>query len=96
VDPVVAHTVARLEHLLGRYDDADESFRRAYDVHDQLRCPLLVSLTEAAWAGLLVDRAEGADHQRARAMAQRAYRIASDGGYGSVEREAAAVLERLP
>lgn len=95
VDPVVAHTVARLEHLLGRYDDADESFQRAYDVHDQLRCPLLVSLTEAAWAGLLIDRAEGADQQRARAMAERAYRVASDGGYGSVEREAAAVLERL-
>ena len=95
VDPVVSHTVARLEHLLGRYDDADKSFARAYDVHDQLRSPLLVSLTEAAWAGLLVDRVEGEDDQRALAMAQRAYRTASEAGYRTIERDAAAVLERL-
>ena len=96
VDPVAAHTVARLEHLLGRYDDADASFHRAHDVHERLQCPVLVSLTEAAWAGLLVDRGRGADHQRAKVMAQRAFRAASDGGYGGVERDAAAVLERLP
>jgi class 3 adenylate cyclase/tetratricopeptide (TPR) repeat protein len=95
VDPVVSDAIGRLEHLLRRYDDADDSFRRAHRLHEDLGCPLLVALTEAAWAQLLTDRRRDGDHERARAMAERAQRTASDGGYRSIEAEAGVVLERL-
>jgi hypothetical protein len=95
VDPVVCHSLGRLERLLGRRDEADESFRLAHRLHTKLRCPPFVALTEVAWAQLLVDRARGHDMQRARAMAERALRTASEGGYASVEKEASAVLARL-
>ncbi len=95
VDPVVSHTLGRLERLLGRHADADASFHRAHQLHANLRCAVFVALTEAAWAHLLVDRNRDDDAQRARTMAERAQRTARRGGYASVEREAAAVLERL-
>jgi class 3 adenylate cyclase len=95
VDPVVSHTLGRLERLLGRRDDADQSFRHAHRLHTKLRCAAFVALTEAAWAQLLVDRNTGDDARRARSMAERALRTASEGGYKSVEAEAAAVLARL-
>jgi hypothetical protein len=95
VDPVVAHAVGRLEHVLGRHDEADGSFGRASELHEQLRCPLFVSLTEAAWASLLVDRDRGGDRVRARALAEKARRTASAGGYRSIEQDATGVLTRL-
>jgi class 3 adenylate cyclase len=95
VDPVLSHILGRLEHVLGRHDDADESFRRARELHERLHCPAFVALTSAAWAALLLDRDRGADRERARAMADEARRTAVEGGYLEVERAAAAVLERL-
>ena len=95
IDPVVAHTVGRLEHVLGRLDDADDSFRRAAEIHARLRCPPFVALTEVAWADLLARRDRSDDRQRARAMAERARRTASERRYAGVERAAAAILETL-
>jgi hypothetical protein len=95
VDPVVCHTLGRLERLLGLRDDADESFRRAHRLHTNLRCPAFVSLTEAEWAHLLVDRNRGGDVGRARAMATRAHETAAEYGYLEAERAASAALNRL-
>ena len=95
IDPIVSHVLGRLERLLGRPDEAEESFRLAHRLHTKLRCPVLVALTEVAWAQLLVDRNRGGDVRRARSMAERARRTASEGGYLGVVREAAAVLARL-
>jgi hypothetical protein len=95
IDPVVAHTIGRLEHVLGRLDDADVSFARAAELHTRLRCPPFVALTDVAWADLLVDRDGIDDHRRARAMAERARRTAAERRYAGVERAAIAVLDRL-
>jgi tetratricopeptide (TPR) repeat protein len=95
IDPVLAHTVGRLEHLLGRFEDAEASFNRAATLHARLRCPPFVSLTEIAWAQLLIDRGQGDDHQRARAMAERARGTASRHRYVGIERAAVAILEQL-
>ena len=65
-----------------------------YEFAEGLESPLLVAYTDAAWAELLVDRAEGDDLVRARAMAERALAAATAGGYGYIERDAAAVLTR--
>jgi len=58
---VIGHHVAKLEHLLGRSDDADASFQRALAIHERLESPVLIAMTQVAWAAILVDRADGAD-----------------------------------
>jgi class 3 adenylate cyclase len=95
VDPVVAHTLGRLEHLLGRYDEAADSFGRAQQLHERLRCPPFVAMTEVAWADLLTDRGRGGDRHQARAMAERAMQTAVERGYAEVERDAVGLLARI-
>jgi len=95
-EPLMGHYVGRLEHLLGRFDDADVSFARSYEVHQRLRAPQFVARTEVRWAQLLLDRAQGDDHTRALDLAEQA-RSASVGrsGWDWIERDASAIAERL-
>ena len=51
--------------------------------------------TQAAWAAMLADRNEHDDHHRARVMAHTALDAAVTGGYGYIETDARAVLDRL-
>ena len=95
IDPVLAHTIGRLEHVLGRLDAAEASFNRATELHARLRCPSFIALTEVAWADLLVERNRDDDHTRARAMAERARSAASRHRYAGVEKAATAIFERL-
>jgi tetratricopeptide (TPR) repeat protein len=94
--PAVCHYVGLLDHTEGRYDDAERWFSEALELHQQVRSPILVAYTHAAWAALLTDRNQGDDHTRARTMAQTALDAATAGGYGLVEADARALLERLP
>ena len=90
--PTFAHTIGRLQHFLGRVDAAEESFRLALELHEELRSPLY-----PGGMGRAPGRTgRGDDHSRARAMAQSALQTASGRCYGNVERDAIAVLERLP
>jgi hypothetical protein len=57
--------------------------------------PLLTAYTDAAWAALLADRNRRDDRTRARERAEQALAAATSGGYGYIERDARAVLERL-
>lgn len=93
--PAVAHYLGRLDHLLGRLDDADTWFAEAMGLHDALESPVLIAHTRAAWAAMLADRDAGDDRTRALAMAEQAHTAATSGGYGYVELDAAAVLARL-
>jgi class 3 adenylate cyclase/tetratricopeptide (TPR) repeat protein len=93
--PAVCHYLGLLDHLVGRYDDADAWFAEALELHQRVRSPVLIAYTQAAWAALLADRNQGNDHTRARAMAQAALDAAIAGGYGYVEADARAVLDRL-
>ena len=91
----VAHYLGLLDHALGCLDDADEHFRQAMVIHEQLGSNLYIAHTQAAWAALLADRNRGDDHDRAIAMSEAALAAATAGGYGYVERDARSVLERL-
>jgi class 3 adenylate cyclase/tetratricopeptide (TPR) repeat protein len=93
--PVLGHYVGKLEHLLGRYDEADASFRRALAIHQRLESPPMIAMTEVAWAAMLCDRADPGDHDQARILATSALDVAERNGYGPVERDARAVLETL-
>jgi len=94
VHPALAHFLGLLDHLTRRLDEADAWFREAMDLHQQLRSPLLVACTRAAWAGLLADRARDDDGRHARALARQALAISTVNGYGYVEADARAVLSR--
>jgi class 3 adenylate cyclase len=95
ISPVLAHTIGRLQHFLGRLDEADASYAGALALHERLRCPIFVCTTQAAWAALLAERDRGDDRARARAMAEDARETAARGGYGNVERDATDLLHQL-
>jgi class 3 adenylate cyclase/tetratricopeptide (TPR) repeat protein len=95
VNPVLGHYVAKLEHLLGRYDDADASFQRAIAIHERLESPSLVAMTQVAWAAMLADRALHGDLAHARNLSEQALEVAERSGYGTVARDARAVLDRV-
>jgi tetratricopeptide (TPR) repeat protein len=89
------HYLGLLEHVVGNYDDAEEWFTEALELHERVRSPILVAYTHAAWAEMLADRNQGDDHARARTMARAALDAAVAGGYGYIETDASAVLDRL-
>src|SRR5262249_8636762 len=91
----IAHYLGLLDHLLGDHDTADQWFAEALDLHQRLRSPVLIAHTNAAWAAVLADRGRDDDHERAHQMANAALNAATAGGYGYVETDARAVLNRL-
>jgi hypothetical protein len=84
--------LGRLDHLVGRYDDAERWFTEARELHERVRSPILVASTQVAWA-VLADRNQGDDYTRAHAMAQAALSAAVAGGYGYIEADTRAVLD---
>jgi hypothetical protein len=93
--PALSHYLGLLDHLVGQYDDAERWFSEALEIHERVRSPILIARTQAAWAALLADRAQGDDRPRARTMAQSALDAAAAGGCGYIEADARLVLERL-
>ena len=91
----VAHYLGRLAHTLDRHDEAERWFDQALALHERMEAPYFVAWTQTAWAALLADRNQPGDAPRARALADTALPVATDRGYGYVERDARAVLERI-
>ncbi len=91
----VAHYLGCLAHTLDLHDEGDEWFSQALAFHEAMEAPFFVALTQAAWAGLLVDRNQPGDGQRARTLAGTALPVAQERGYGYVERDARSVIERI-
>ena len=92
--PTLAHYLGRVDHLLGRYDDAERMVRRGDAAPHPPRVPLLIAYTNAAWAAMLADRDHPDDRTQAREKAQHALAAATTGGYGYIEADARAVLDR--
>jgi len=91
----VAHYLGQLSHVLDRYDEADLWFGEALTCHEGMEAPFFVAYTQTAWAALLVDRNQPGDAQQARTLIDAAIPVATEGGYGYVERDARDLLERL-
>jgi hypothetical protein len=87
--------LGQLEHVLGRFDDADRSFAQAEQMHQRLDSPMLTADGNAHWAAMLVDRDAAGDHDRARSLATAALEVAVAGGFGYTESLARQVLARL-
>lgn len=95
VSGAVAMHLGQLEHVLGRFDDADRSFAQAEQMHQRLDSPMLTADGNAHWAAMLVDRDAAGDHDRARSLATAALEVAVAGGFGYTESLARQVLARL-
>ena len=91
----VAHYLGRLSHVLDRFEEADSWFTEALDCHESMEAPFFVASTQAAWSALLIDRNQPGDVQRARTLLNIALPVATEGGYGYVERDARDLLERM-
>jgi hypothetical protein len=63
--------------------------------HERLQSPPLIAMTQNAWAAMLVDRDRPGDHDHARALANHSLEAAERGRYGTIERDAQAVLHAL-
>jgi len=95
IDFSLAHLLGLLDHSTGDLDSADRWFHEAMELHQRLHSPLLIAYTQAAWACTLAERANADDRARASAMAGEALEQAVAAGYGTVERDARAALDRL-
>jgi class 3 adenylate cyclase len=95
VGEVGHHALGRLATVLGRYDDADAHFRAAADTHQRLHAPYLLASTRIAWADMLTRRANDDDPDQAHHLAQQAAMVATQSGYGGIERRAQTLLTQL-
>jgi hypothetical protein len=95
VNGSVAHFLGLLAQTLDRYDEADRWFAEALDCHESMQAPYFVASTQTAWAALLLDRNQPGDAERARALVDAALPVATERGYGYVERDARELLARL-
>jgi hypothetical protein len=91
----VAHYLGLLSHALDRHDEADQWFSQALALHEAMEAPFFIAFTQTASADLLADRNQRGDVQRARALAGAALPVATERGYGYVERDARSVLSRI-
>lgn len=79
----VGRYLALLEHTMGRYEEADESFAAAVEWHAAMPAPLLLARTRADWATSLLRRPKP-DHQRADALIEVTSTAAAGLGLGGV------------
>jgi hypothetical protein len=94
-EQAICYSLGRLDHLTSDYDHAERWFTEAIGIHERVRSPMLIARTQAAWAAMLADRNHNDDHARAQTMAQAALTTATAGGYGYIETDARAVIDRL-
>lgn len=88
----VAYPVALLEGLLGRFDEAEADFALALAINERMEAPFFIALTKVAWARVLAERGDPADADRVRSLASDALALAVEGGFGAIERQAAALI----
>jgi tetratricopeptide (TPR) repeat protein len=91
----ISHYLGLLAQTLGRHDEADDWFAKALELHEAMHAPYFIAVTQAAWAGLLAERDQPGDRQRARALVADALTVAVDRGYGYVERDCRSVLTQI-
>jgi class 3 adenylate cyclase/tetratricopeptide (TPR) repeat protein len=90
---VFHHSLGGLATVLGRYEDADEHFRAAHDIHERMGASYFLARTRLAWAEMLVQRDRADDLDRAQGLASAAMTTAAEDGYSRIERNAKALLD---
>ena len=91
----VAHYLGLLAHAIGLHGEADQWFDQALALHEAMGAPFFVAWTQVAWAHLLADRNQPGDAHQAQALAGAALPVATERGFGYVERDARSLLARF-
>ncbi|MBV9309303.1 MAG: AAA family ATPase [Solirubrobacterales bacterium] len=87
----VERVLGVLAATLGRWEDADEHFAKAAELHERLGAKLFLARTWMNWARALLARGEASDAEHAAELLERATELARGLGGGAVVREAEAL-----
>jgi tetratricopeptide (TPR) repeat protein len=91
----VAHNLATLASVLGRYETADEHFAAALKVHEGLKAPFFIALTLFEWAQSIRER--GGDRSSdVDTMLRKAHDLAIEHGYAAIEERTNRLLAVQP
>lgn len=80
-----------LAAVLGRYDDADDYFARAWEVSHDARAWFYAASTALSWGSMLARRGKDKDARRAQELLARAHSLAEEHAYSNVARRARAM-----
>lgn len=95
VNGAIARPLGRAVTLLGDYDQAEEWFATAHDLHARLQAPFWTARGQLDHADLCLARRADGDLDRARALATNAAAIAAEYGCGGLNRRAATLLDAV-
>jgi class 3 adenylate cyclase/tetratricopeptide (TPR) repeat protein len=90
---LVERHVGNLERVLGRYEEAEQSLRRAAERHAAMGAPLWRARTRLDLARVLLER--GVDSEEATQLLEQAARTAAELGCASVQRRSEELLARV-
>jgi len=86
------HYLALLADATGEYESCDRHFASALSLLERARAPVMVAMSEVAWATSLERRGQ---IDRARELARDAYERSRHAGATQIERDALEILERV-
>lgn len=88
VHGAVAHNLGTLAAVCGRDEEADAHFATALEIHQRMRAPFFIALTQLEWARMLQHRGHPS---RADELISSARSLALEHGYGAIERATSTV-----
>jgi class 3 adenylate cyclase/tetratricopeptide (TPR) repeat protein len=91
----VATFLGGLAATVGRHEDAENWFEKALRLCAAGSMHYGQAMTELLWGRMLLRRGGPGDREAGRTLVENAHRAAIEGGYGSMERRASALLEQL-
>jgi hypothetical protein len=91
----IARPLARCATVLEQYDQAEEWFAIAHDIHARLQAPFYAALTQLDHADLCLARRAAGDLEHAREYATTAATTAAEFGCTGLTKRAAAILDDL-
>jgi class 3 adenylate cyclase/tetratricopeptide (TPR) repeat protein len=95
IEGAIAQPLARAATVLGSYDQAEEWFAIAHDLHTRLQAPFLTALGQLDHADLCLARQADGDIERARKLVTAAAATAAEYGCGGLTRRADGLLANL-
>ena len=95
VSGAIARPLARAATILGEFDQAEEWFAIAHDIHARLEAPYYAALSQLDHADLCVTRQTDGDVQRAQSLATTAAATAAEYGYAGLTTRAAGLLDGI-
>jgi len=90
----VSHHLGLLATTLSRFDEAEDHFRSAAILHEQIGAPVWLARTRLAWARMLDLRRQHGDITLARTLLDQVLATARELGLAGIERQTTVLLSR--